>query len=149
MTGTTSAETEIRAILAEHAAAHAARDVDRILAPYIEGAVRYDLAPPLQQSPGTFVGDTEGLRNWLATFDGPVQITYRDPVVVADSDVAFAYALTLMTATPAGTPEPFSFWFRATFGLQRINGTWRIVHEHQSTPFHMDGSFLAATDLQP
>jgi hypothetical protein len=28
-------------------------------------------------------------------------------------------------------------------------GTWKIVHEHTSVPFHMDGSFRAATDLTP
>jgi len=43
----------------------------------------------------------------------------------------------------------FSFWFRSTLGLRRLDGEWRIVHEHTSTPFHMDGSGRAATDLQP
>jgi ketosteroid isomerase-like protein len=38
---------------------------------------------------------------------------------------------------------------RSSFGLRRIAGTWRVVHQHDSTPFLMDGSFRAATDLQP
>jgi ketosteroid isomerase-like protein len=54
-----------------------------------------------------------------------------------------------MTATPAGAPAPFTFWFRSTFGLRCSDGSWRIVHQHDSTPFHMDGSFRAATDLEP
>ena len=50
--------------------------------------------------------------------------------------------------TASGT-DSFSFWFRSTYGLRRIDGTWRITHQHDSTPFHMDGSFRAATDLLP
>jgi ketosteroid isomerase-like protein len=142
-------EADVRAVLDQYVAAHAARDADAILAAYADGAVRYALAPPLQQGPGTMVGDAQGVRNWLATFDGPVRIEYRDLVVTADGSVAFVSALTRMTATPAGAPESFSFWFRSTFGLRRVDGRWRIVHEHESTPFHMDGSFRAATDLQP
>jgi ketosteroid isomerase-like protein len=145
----TATGAEILAVLDERAAAHAARDVQRMIATGTGDAVRYTLAPPLQQGPGTPYGTPEGLRAWLATFDGPVLIDYRDPVVTADGDVAFVHALTQMTATPAGAADSFSFWYRSTFGLRRIDGTWRITHQHESTPFHMDGSFRAATDLRP
>jgi uncharacterized protein (TIGR02246 family) len=146
---TTRDETDIRALLAENTAAFAARDAERVLAIYADGAVRYTLAPPLVQGPDTGYGDVEGLRTWFATFDGPVEISYRDAVVTAAGDVAFTYALTSMTATPAGAPESFTMWFRSTFGLRRIDGGWRIVHQHESTPFYMDGSFRAAVDLTP
>lgn len=156
---TTSPEAEIRALLDDHAAAYAARDADRMLAPYADDAVRYTLAPPLQQQRGdtSDIGGggqvdmttAAGIRAWLTGFDGPVEVFYLDPVVTADGSVAFVHALTRMTATPAGADEPFSLWFRSTYGLRRIDGTWRITHEHASTPFHMDGSFRAATNLQP
>jgi ketosteroid isomerase-like protein len=142
-------DAEILAVLDEHAAAHAARDVQRMIAPYTDDPVRYTLAPPLQQGPDTPYGTADGLQAWLATFDGPVVIDYRDPVVTADGDVAFVHTLTRMTATPAGATDSFSFWFRSTYGLRRIDGSWRISHQHDSTPFHMDGSFRAATDLLP
>jgi ketosteroid isomerase-like protein len=145
----TATDAEILAVLDERVAAHAARDAQRMIATCTDDAVRYTLAPPLQQGPDTPYGTPEGLQAWLATFDGPVLIDYRDPVVTAGSDVAFVHALTQMTATPAGAPDSFSFWFRSTFGLRRIGGTWRITHQHESTPFHMDGSFRAATDLLP
>lgn len=145
----TATDAEILAVLDERVAAHAARDAQRMIATCTDDAVRYTLAPPLQQGPDTPYGTPEGLQAWLATFDGPVLIEYRDPVVTADGDVAFVHALTQMTATPAGATDSFSFWFRSTFGLRRIGGTWRIAHQHESTPFHMDGSFRAATDLLP
>ena len=142
-------ESGVRGVLAEYVAAHAARDAQRILAVFTADAVRYTLAPPLSQTPGTPYGDVEGVHAWLATFDGPVVLHHRDPVVVRDGEVAFAHTLTSMTATPAGAPQSFTFWFRSTFGLRRAEGCWRIVHQHDSTPFHMDGSFRAATDLHP
>jgi ketosteroid isomerase-like protein len=38
---------------------------------------------------------------------------------------------------------------RGTVGLRRIDGRWKITHEHASVPFYMDGSYKAAVDLQP
>lgn len=142
-------EQEIRAILDAHVAAHADRDVDGLMSLYSADAVCYTLAPPLQQTPDTAYGSAEGLRKWFATFDGPVRVTYRDPVVTVDDTVAFVHMLTSMTATPAGAAEAFTFWFRSTYGLRQVEETWQIVHRHESTPFYMDGSFRAAVDLQP
>jgi ketosteroid isomerase-like protein len=144
-----TAEAQVRAVLAQYVEAHARRDAEAILGFFTDGAARYNLAPPLRQSAGTMVGDVEGVRRWLAGFDGPVLLEHRDLDVVADESVAFAHALTKMTACPVGAPEPFSFWLRSTFGLRLLDGRWRIVHEHTSTPFHMDGSFRAAVDLEP
>ncbi len=39
-------------------------------------------------------------------------------------------------------------WFRSTVGLRRTASGWQITHEHESTPFYMDGSGRAATDLR-
>jgi ketosteroid isomerase-like protein len=41
------------------------------------------------------------------------------------------------------------WWLRITRTLARMAGDWRITHEHESVPFHMDGSFRAAVDLEP
>jgi ketosteroid isomerase-like protein len=60
-----------------------------------------------------------------------------------------ARCLTQMTATPSGSEDSSSFWLRSTYGLRRIDGRWLMVHRHESVPFHMDGSFRAATELQP
>jgi ketosteroid isomerase-like protein len=38
---------------------------------------------------------------------------------------------------------------RSTIGLRKIDGQWRITHQHNSTPFYMDGSDKAPPDLQP
>jgi PhnB protein len=40
-------------------------------------------------------------------------------------------------------------WVRATDCCRKIDDKWKIVHEHQSVPFYMDGSYRAAVDLKP
>jgi ketosteroid isomerase-like protein len=50
----------------------------------------------------------------------------------------------------AGFDGPIDYEIRdLTVCLRKLDGTWRITHEHNSTPFYMDGSFRAALDLQP
>jgi ketosteroid isomerase-like protein len=143
------AGTDVHAVLDKFAAAHAAHDADGLFALYAEDLVAYSLAPPLQQGPDTPYGTVDGIRAWFAGFDGPVQITFRDPVVSQDGDLALAHTLTQMRMTPAGQDESISLWIRSTFGLRRVDGSWLITHRHDSTPFYMDGSYRAATDLEP
>lgn len=40
-------------------------------------------------------------------------------------------------------------WVRATTCWRKVDGRWRVVHEHVSVPFYMDGSEKAAVDLKP
>jgi ketosteroid isomerase-like protein len=53
-----------------------------------------------------------------------------------------------MKATTANDAK-VDLWFRQTLGLLKIDGAWKIAHEHSSVPFYMDGSFKAAVDLKP
>ena len=97
--------------------------------------------------------DVEGVRAWMTGFDGPIEREPKELEVTAGDDVAFVHGLTALRATPAGAPGAFELWTRTTVGLRRIDDRWRVTHYHESTPFHMemgaDGSFRAATDLQP
>jgi ketosteroid isomerase-like protein len=45
--------------------------------------------------------------------------------------------------------EETDVWVRMTLGCKKINGTWKIAHEHASVPFHMDGSYKAVVELKP
>jgi ketosteroid isomerase-like protein len=141
-------ETRIRALLAERAEAMRAGDAALLVAGYAPSAVKFDLAPPLRTA-GPEVGDPDRLRGWFAGFDGPVDYEITELGVTVGADVAFTHSLNRLAATPMGAPGPFELWFRATLGLRKIDGSWRIVHEHNSTPFYMDGSLRAALDLRP
>src|SRR5579859_418280 len=92
-----------------------------------------------------------GLRNWFAGFDGPIEyeVRDRDLAVTSGAEVAFCHSLNRLSTPPRDAPQKFNLWFRATVCLRKIDGAWRITHEHNSTPFYMDGSFRAALDLTP
>ncbi|WP_345763970.1 YybH family protein [Diaminobutyricibacter sp. McL0608] len=144
---TTTADTEIRAVLAERERAMRARDADALGELFTDDLVSFSLAPPLA-SEGR---DVEALRAWLATFDGPIEFEITEAVIEADGDIAFARSINRLTATPKGSDTPFTLWFRSTLGLRRVDGNWLIAHDHGSTPFYMDPStgFRAAIDLVP
>ena len=146
---TSHAGTDIHAVLDQFVAAHAAHDAEALFALYSDDLVAYSLAPPLQQGPDTPYGTVPGIQAWFGGFERPMGIFFRDPVVTQDGDVAFVHSLTKMTFTRAGESSSHSTWYRSTFGLRRIDGSWRIAHRHDSTPFYMDATFRAATDLEP
>ena len=145
---TTHDEDRIRELIMGQVTAMPKADAEWLVGRYAPEIVQYDLAPPLRHT-GADVLDPSGLKNWFATFDGPVHTEIRDLSVTAGEDVAFCHSLNSMSATPAGVPGDFEMWFRATVCLRKIDGEWKITHEHTSTPFYMDGSFKAATDLKP
>jgi len=138
---------EIRQVVSARAAAVAAKDAKAMVAHNAPATIVYSLAPPLRQpSGGRDVGEVE---QWLATFQGPMSMEVRDLAVTAEGSVAFCTSLNCLTATPVGMAESFSLWFRVTLGLRKIDGRWLVVHEHQSVPFAMDGTFRASVDLEP
>jgi len=150
MTGTVPGqdEAQVRQLMAEQETAMRARDAERLVSRYAPETVKFDLAPPLRHT-GPELHDVNGLRSWFAGFDGPIDYEIRDLTVTAGEDVAFCHSLNRLSTTPHGAPERFDLWFRSTVCLRKVDGTWRITHEHNSTPFYMDGSFKAALDLQP
>lgn len=140
-------ETAIRQLVADRTTAMCNGDADACCRPYTADAVIFSLAPPLVQPPdGT--RDVASMQAWFDEKGGRVWSQVQDLVVTVDGDLALCTSLDSMGAPP-DSPEPFALWYRSTLGLRRLGGEWRIVHEHTSTPFHMDGSFRAATDLQP
>ena len=139
---TTDDRALITAVLNAVDAGLEARDAAATVAPFAPGAVIYDLAPPLAHGI-----DEDGMREWLDTWEGPVTREARDFEISVEGGLAFAHGLYKVNArTRQG--HAASWWMRATVCLRR-DGEWRVVHEHTSVPFHMDGSFRAATDLQP
>lgn len=141
-------ETAIRQLFTDFEEGMRDRSPERIVARYAEDAVTFTLAPPLRHT-GLDARDPEALAGWMAGFTGPITIEHRDLEFAVSGDVAFVHGLARMAAVPVGYPEGFSLWMRTTVGLRRRDGRWLVTHEHQSTPFYMDGSFLAATDLEP
>jgi ketosteroid isomerase-like protein len=66
---------------------------------------------------------------------------------VVDGGLAFVSALTRMRGRQGGREQ--DMWYRTTMCLRKTSGQWRIVCDHSSVPFYMDGGYRAAVDLQP
>jgi ketosteroid isomerase-like protein len=145
-TETTTRE-QILALLNDRAAAITARDARRAVAQLAPDVVSFGLAPPLRYA-GDDARDPEGIEGWFQTWDGPIGYDIGDPVIEVGGDVAFCHGLTHMTGTKTDG-DRVDLWFRSTVGLRRTAAGWQITHAHDSTPFYMDGSGRAATDLEP
>jgi ketosteroid isomerase-like protein len=139
--------TKIREFLQDHARAIGAKDAERTLAAYAPDAVTYDLAPPLANS-GAQLRDRAGLEAWFATWRGPIGYELRDFSIVPSGDLAVCHGLLRMSGTKTNG-EITDVWCRRTVCLRRDGEAWRIMHEHVSVPFYMDGSLKAAVDLRP
>jgi len=142
----TSDESQIRQLMDHWAEALRSKDVDAVMSHYAPDVVAYDLAPPLQ-----YRGADVYRKNWEAwfpTFQGPIGYEIRDLSIAASDDVAFCHSFNRITGTRTDD-EKTDVWVRATVCCRKIDGKWKIVHEHQSVPFYMDGSYRAAIDLIP
>ncbi|HEX6375907.1 MAG TPA: nuclear transport factor 2 family protein [Allosphingosinicella sp.] len=141
------AEAGIRSTIEERMAAIRDKDVARAVATLADDIVAFELAPPLALGPEA-AGDEAALAAWLAAWDGPVGIEIRALHIEADGDIGWSRALNRLHGTLKGG-RGVDMWMRSTLGFRREGGAWKIAHGHSSVPFHMDGSFRAATDLKP
>ena len=128
-----SEETRIKAILEVWADAVRRHDVPAILARHEPDIVMFDLPPPLQCKGIEAYEQTWGL---LFRYHKPgTAFDIQEFAVTAGQDVAFAVAI--MRCGPDSSSNPADkdgFLFRLTVGLCKIDGDWRIVHEHHSVP---------------
>lgn len=138
-------EQEIRDLVAAVQRGHRDKDAAAIRAAYAEDAVTFDLAPPLRS---VMDSDPGALQAWLDTWDGAIEMEDRDLAIAIDGDLAFAHGFSRLSGKQADG-DAVTLWVRLTLCLRRRDGAWRVVHEHVSVPFYMDGSFRAALDLEP
>ena len=126
---TQAEENQVRALIEAWAAAVRRHDLPAILAHHDPDILMFDLPLPLQ---------CRGIEEYKQTWD--LFFKYNRPggafdveelAITAGSDVAFATAI--MRCSP-GPNSHNGFQFRLTMGLRKVDGGWRIVHEHHSEP---------------
>lgn len=109
------------------------RDVAAMMQDYASDAVLFDACPPYKT-----VG-VEAIRqvweNCLPYFPDEFRSEHRDLTIHIDRDIAFVYGLHHFVPTPADHPCGQT-WMRLSIGLRRIDGAWKVVHEHVSIPFN-------------
>jgi ketosteroid isomerase-like protein len=124
-------KTRIKDLLEAWADAVRRHDLPAILANHDPDMVMFDLPPPLQ---------CKGLEAYKETWD--LFFRYHKPgaafdieelAITAGQDVAFAVAI--MRCNSSSNPaDKDGFLFRLTVGLRKVEGHWRIAHEHHSEP---------------
>jgi len=122
-------ESKIRALIEAWAAAVRRHDLSDILAHHEPDIVMFDVPPPLQSR-----GMDEYKKTWdlFFRYHKPSQaFDIEELAITAGQDVAFAVAI--MRCSDAFSEEG-GFLFRLTIGLRKIDGDWRITHEHHSVP---------------
>jgi len=139
-------EAQIRQLIDNWAKAIRAKDTEALMSHYTPDILVFDLAPPLQHA-GTDAY-RRNIEEWFPTFRGPVGYEIRDLSISTSDDVAFSHSLNRIRGTRTDGEET-DVWVRATVGFRKVDGKWRVVHEHVSVPFYMDGSYKAAVDLKP
>ena len=143
-TSKSTTETEIRTVIDDWADALRRKNAAGVVRHCAPDFIQFSLAPPLIST----AANAEGLEAWFATWRGPIGYERRELTITAGDDVAFSHSLNRMSGTKTDGYQA-DLWFRQTLGLRKIGGAWKIVHEHESVPFYMDGSFKAAVDLKP
>jgi uncharacterized protein (TIGR02246 family) len=113
--------------------AKAVREENRaaIRADHDSEILMFDVPPPFL---------SRGLDAYMATWETffssnekPVSFDFHDVKITCGQDVAFATAIGKCVNTDAsGKREPLEF--RLTMGLCKIDGKWRVMHEHHSLP---------------
>lgn len=121
-------EAEILRVIADQQSAVRAKDVDRIMSHYAAEFAVFNVKPPFQ------IRDTEEWRRvWeaaLAHFPASFGTETRDLGITMSGELAVAHYLSCFTGLPG---EPM--WIRITAVYKRMDGGWKIVHEHNSVPF--------------
>ena len=140
-------EAEVRDVYERWAKATRARDMNGIMSVCAPGdtLVAYDIVPPLEYK--GYEAYRKDYEEFLAMYDGPVEIEFREMHIVAGNDVAFIHALERLAGTMKGGQKS-DLWVRATSGLRKINGKWLIVHDHISVPVDFETGKAAMT-LKP
>lgn len=142
---TSKEQAEILALIDKMHKANYDKDAAAFAALFARDAAVFNLAPPLVHR-GI---DLQEKMAWFDTWNGPVEVKARDFEVTVSGDFAFCHGFLHMRADSKMAKREISFWMRSTIHLKREADGWKIVHEHTSVPFYMDGSLRPAFDLNP
>jgi ketosteroid isomerase-like protein len=122
-----------------------AMDLEGVMALYAPDIVSFDIQPPLRH-----LGAAAKRTNWIdvfASYRPPLDYEIRDLTLAVGDDMAFGHSLNRISGTlPNGRRS--GTWLRWTACFRKIDGSWRIAHDHVSAPLDF-ASGRALLDLEP
>ncbi len=127
-----AAERELRELVAERVAAVHTRDGTTLAGRPTADVITFDVLPPLNSRGNS--ATAEHMREWFDGYQGDIGYTVHQLHVSAENNLGFCSFLYNVSGT-LKTGHVIDMWVRATLCCRRIDGTWRIVHDHESVPF--------------
>lgn len=141
-----SSETEVKARFEQLADAIRHKDLAGVIEIYAEDVDSFDVIDPLRyQGKGTGM---ERTKKWFETFDKNIAVEVLDLTVKASDTVAFTYSLNRYIEESSTGADKIDMWVRVTFGWEKRDGEWLIVHQHNSVPFNPETG-KASLKIQP
>ena len=139
-------EGQVRKLIDDLVEASRAKDADKVIANYAPDVHAFDVINSLQYVGADAV--KKRAEQWFSSFeDGPIGFDVSELAINASDDVAFCHSLNHVDAMTTDGNK-IDMWWRATFGLRKTDGAWKVTHLHNSVPFDMETG-KASLDLKP
>jgi ketosteroid isomerase-like protein len=107
--------------------------------------ITFDVLPPLNSRGSASV--IEHMQQWFDGYEGSIDFSVHDVNIDADGDIGFCSFVYHVGGTMT-TGAQVDMWVRATLCCRKLEGRWRIVHDHESVPFD-PATGRALTSLPP
>lgn len=130
-TARTSEASEVRTVLEAWARATRENRQDDILRNHTDDLVIFDVLAPMKYDSAQAY--RQSWSEWQPETQGDAQFALENLSVTAGHDIAAAHCfITCGGVTPGG--RQFQDVVRATFCLRKVDGEWKVFHQHVSKP---------------
>jgi ketosteroid isomerase-like protein len=130
-------ENQVRAVLEAWAKATRQNRKDDVLKNHVPDLVIFDVLPPMKYESAAAYRGSWG--DWQPEVGSEGQFDLENLTITTGNDVAFAHCFIRCGGTmPNG--RSFQDLVRATFCLRKIDGAWKVSHQHISKPFQQSGN---------
>ncbi len=126
---------EIRLLIARLVEAIQTRSIASMESIYAPDVVSFDVNPPMRR-----VGLAAKLANWsdaFKAFQSSLGYEVRELTIDVDGEVGSAHSVNRLSAVSGGAIK-HGPWVRATLCFRKIDGEWRITHDHISVPVDIE-----------
>lgn len=133
MNATTTDEQVIRELMAGWIKAVSEKDTEAMLVDYSPEVVLYDCKPPY-----AIRGKAGIAKMWqacLPCMPRDLRPVHEDFKLVVGEDVAFAFGLARFESPSDPDSMACQSFVRVTIGYRKVDGKWKVEHEHVSLPF--------------